>query len=63
MTTAPKGKPYLIGGVKASTSQVALNRARTKYPGMNVSVKFYYKDTTTMNAYNVYSSHARRRGR
>ena len=61
MTTAPKGKPYIIGGVKASTAKIALKRARAKYPGKNVSVKYYFRDTATMNAYNVYSAHAKRR--
>lgn len=56
MTTAPKGKPYIIGGVKAQTSKAALGKARKKFPGSNVSVKLYYRDTATMNAYNVYAA-------
>jgi hypothetical protein len=51
MTTAPKGKPYIIGSVKAQTSKAALAKARKKFPGSNVSVKVYYRDTATMNAY------------
>ena len=61
MTKAPKGKPYIMGSVKASTAAIALKKARNKYSGKNVSVKFDYRVGHGMGSWLVYSAHAKRR--